>query len=109
MLLLVAVSTRFQRNDKPNRHAFHDAGQAMANLSLQATEMGIFVHQMAGFDADQTRTTFQLPEHIEPVTVTALGYPADPDHLTEEEKEREYRSRSRRETSEFVFHGRWEG
>jgi hypothetical protein len=37
----------------PNRHAFHDVGQAMARLSLQANELGLTVCQMAGFEVEK--------------------------------------------------------
>lgn len=107
VLVLTATSTHFQRNGKTNRHAFHDVGLAVANLSLQATELDIYVHQMAGFEPEKAHKTFQLPEHIEPVTVIALGYLADPAELSEEKREKEYSSRTRKPQSEFVFHARW--
>ena len=45
----------FAHNGQPNRHAFHDVGLANENLVLQAAAMGLVVHQMAGFVADEPR------------------------------------------------------
>ena len=62
LLIITAVRTRFARNDKTNRHAAHDLGLAVGNLSLQATDLGLSLHQMAGFDADKARETLGIPE-----------------------------------------------
>ena len=58
--------TNFAHNGQPNRHAFHDVGLANENLVLQATAMGLVVHQMAGFVADRARELFEIPEGQEP-------------------------------------------
>ncbi len=48
-VLMVSVARMsFEDDGKPNRHAFHDVGQAVANLIVQATTLGLMVHQMAG-------------------------------------------------------------
>src|SRR5271156_932844 len=54
-------------NGKPNRHAFHDVGQAVANLALQATALGLEIHQMAGIDPEKARQIFGIPEGDEVV------------------------------------------
>src|ERR1700735_1792478 len=38
-----------------NRHAFHAVAQAAANLALQATSLGLQVHQMAGIVPEKAR------------------------------------------------------
>ena len=40
--------SNFSRNDKPNRHAWHDLGAASAQLAIQAASIGLMIHQMAG-------------------------------------------------------------
>src|SRR5207247_9166076 len=48
-VLMVSVARlSFEEDGKPNRHAFHDVGQAVANLIVQATALGLVVHQLAG-------------------------------------------------------------
>src|SRR5271168_1775633 len=46
VLGLTAAKLKFD-DGRPNRHAFHDVGQAMANLVTQAESLGLSVHQMA--------------------------------------------------------------
>ncbi len=107
-VLMVSVArTAFQANGEPNRHALHDVGQAVANLTLQATALGLFVHQMAGFFPEKVRRAFAVPEGFEPVAAIALGYPGDPTALPEKLRQRELAPRSRRPLADFVFSGRW--
>src|SRR3954463_6876732 len=75
VLMLSVASTVFERKGHPNRHALHDAGQAVACLTVEATALGLFVHQMAGFSIDKARETYALPQTTEPVAPIALGYP----------------------------------
>lgn len=105
VLLLSLAKLAFDKNDKPNRHAYHDTGMAVANLVLQATDLGLCVHQMAGFDQAKARTRFSVPEGWDPVAMIALGYMGDPEQLPEDLKQREYRKRSRNGFDQFVFTG----
>ncbi len=107
VLALSVARTTFTRNGKPNRHAFHDVGLAVAQLTLQATTTGLVVHQMAGFDPERARRLHAIPEGFEPVAVLAIGYPGEPDDLPEDLRERERAARSRRPQREFVFTGSW--
>ena len=55
VLVLSVAKLEFTHNGKPNRHAFYDVGQAAAYLTIQATALGLYVHQMAGFDVGKAR------------------------------------------------------
>lgn len=105
-LAIACTSTRFSKNDKPNRHAAYDCGQALAMMSVEATQHGVGVHQMAGFDPDEARRRFGLPEHVEPTAAVAFGYAGDPDALPDDFAEKERAPRTRRRQAEFVFAGR---
>jgi nitroreductase len=107
VLICSVAQLTFARNGKPNRHAFHDVGAASENLLLQATSLGLFAHQMAGFDVEKARAVFQVPEGYEPVAMMALGYPAALETLTEEQRAREQLPRVRRSIEEWVFDGRF--
>lgn len=109
VLLIACASGFFRHNGKPNRWGPYDAGQAMMSLCLQATALGLATHQMGGFDADQARTIFAIPEDFSLMSVTALGYPADPAVLEDEElKQREFTARERLSLQEIVFSGEWQ-
>src|ERR1700689_5796074 len=78
---VVAISValpKMPHDGSPNRHPFHNVGQASANLSLEATSLGLQVHQMAGIDPEKARQVFGIPEHFEAVAGIALSYPGDP-------------------------------
>lgn len=107
VLMVSMARMSFEENGTPNRHAFHDVGQAVASLSVQATALGLFVHQMAGFHPDKVRELYGIPKEFEPVAAVAIGYPGDPESLPERLKKRELAPRERKPLSEFVFTGRW--
>lgn len=107
VLIISVAKLYFERNGVENRHAFHDVGAAVADLSLQATECGLFLHQMAGFDVPLTRQTYNIPEGYEPVTAIALGYLGDAQTLSERLLHRELAPRTRKPLEDFVFSGSW--
>jgi nitroreductase len=92
---------------RPNRHAFHDVGQSVASLAVQASAVGLQVHQMAGIDPEKARQSFSIPEGYEAVAGIALGYPGHPSSLSAQLKDREVAPRSRKPLDSFVFSGRW--
>jgi nitroreductase len=106
-LILTVVRETFSRNDKPNGTARYDVGQAAAALALQATELGLRVHQMAGIDGDKIRQTYAVPEGYAPLTGIAVGYPGPIEGLPEGFRESETAPRERKPQAEFVFSGNW--
>ncbi|MBD0327389.1 MAG: nitroreductase family protein, partial [Pyrinomonadaceae bacterium] len=107
VLMLSIAKLNFERNNKPNRHAFHDVGQAAASLTLQATTLGLVVHQMAGFEIEKARAEYGLPEGYEPVAGIAIGYQGDASALPKDLREKELAPRTRRTQTGFVFKGKW--
>lgn len=107
VLLLATTRTSFSRNDQPNRHASHDLGLAVAQLSLQATALGLRVHQMAGFSGERARELYGIPDAYEPVTAIAVGHPGRPEDLPEDLRARETQRRERRPLAELAFAGVW--
>jgi nitroreductase len=107
VLMVSVAKLSFDMNGQPNRYAFHDVGLAAANLIVQATALGLFVHQMAGFYPDKVRELYSVPNDFEPVAGIVLGYPGDPATLSEELRQRELAPRVRRPLETFVFQGAW--
>lgn len=107
VLILTFAHTQFEKDGRPNRYALYDLGQAVANLSLQATHLGLTAHQMAGFDVEAARQRFAVPAGWEPASVIALGYPGNLDSLTESLQQRETAQRKRKALERFVFSGTW--
>jgi nitroreductase len=102
VLAISFASTKFTFNGKTNRFAAYDTGMAVSNLLLQATDMGLFVHQMAGFDSDKARKSLNIPDKYEIFSIMAIGY-LDDEFLSESI---EYKAgRKRKESSDFAFKG----
>jgi nitroreductase len=102
------ASHKMPHDGSQNRHAFHDVGQAATTLALQATALGLQVHQMAGIIPDKAREVFGIPQDFEAVAGFAIGYPGDPMALPEGRlRDTETGARQRKPVTEFVFTGGW--
>jgi nitroreductase len=108
-VLMLTIAKGHFRDDEAsqNRHAWHDLGLAVGNLSLQATALGLYVHQMASIYPERAREVYGIPAGFEPVTALALGYLGDPEELPEDLRRKELAPRSRKPLSELVFSGGW--
>lgn len=107
VLMMSFCKTTFARNDRPNRCAQHDLGAASAALTIQARDMGLYVHQMAGIQTDEVRATYDVPDDVEPMAGLAIGYLGDPQRLPEHRRSAERSPRSRNSLSAFVFGETW--
>lgn len=106
--LVIAVA-RLELSGKaqPNRAALYDLGQAVAGMTVQATALGIAIHQMVGFDASKARASCGVPEGFEPLTAIAIGRPGAPEALPDTLRQRETAPRTRKAIDSFVFTSHW--
>ncbi len=85
-------------------YALYDLGAASAYLTLQAAELGMTTHQMAGFDHEAARQALGIPAEYALGTVIALGYQGEPAALGDATLiERETTARTRKPLHEIVF------
>ncbi|MGB0768387.1 MAG: nitroreductase family protein [Phycisphaeraceae bacterium] len=103
VLVLTAVKKDFTYNGNPNRVALHDLGQAAANMALQAAELGLTLHQMAGIEQEKVVSTYGLPDGFTAETAIAIGYPGEG-----ELNDAESKARQRKPFDAFVFTGGWD-
>ncbi|MBI2854846.1 MAG: nitroreductase family protein [Chloroflexi bacterium] len=73
-----------------------DAAIAMDHLILAATELGLGTCWVAAFDPVATRRVLGLPEGVEPIAFTPLGYPND-----------QPKAKKRKTSSDLVKYDRW--
>ena len=73
-----------------------DTTIAMDHLILAAANLGLGTCWIAAFDAAATKEILGLPDDIEPVALTPLGYPAD-----------NPRTKQRKSLVELVKYDRW--
>jgi nitroreductase len=107
VLALGCTSLNFSRNGQPNTAALHDLGLASATLVLEATALGLAVHQMIGILPERARELYAIPAGVQPLTGLAIGYAGDPASLPEGLRARDAARRPRKSLSAFVFAGKW--
>lgn len=107
VLMLALADTRFSHNDQPNRWGAYDTGAASMGLCVQATALGLMVHQMGGFDDAKIRREFAIPDRYVPMAMLTVGYQLAEAEVPEAMREREFAPRQRRPLGEVAFEGEW--
>ena len=102
-LLFSVARMTFEANGKPNAYAWHDCGQALAQMMLQANALGLVVHVAGGIEPDKVRETFATPAGYEVVCGIAIGRQGDPDALPEELPAREREARTRKPLEQLAM------
>ncbi len=108
ILMLALADTIFLHNGKPNRWGQYDTGAATMSLCLQATALGLMVHQMGGFDSEHIQAEFNIPRRFSCMAMMAIGYQLPEADIPAEMAEREYAPRQRRPLGESFFAGEWQ-
>lgn len=107
VLLLAVAASDFRHNGKPNRWAHYDTGQAVAVLTVQASALGLRVHQMGGFSQDKAARELGVPADHTAMAAIAVGHPGAPEALPEDVRASELSPRKREPLAGLVFEGRW--
>lgn len=107
LLMFSVAKLHFDKDGKPNHYAWYDSGQAIAHLSIQAIDLNIFLHQMAGFDPAKAKTAMHIPSTHEVVCAIALGYGMDVKDVPAESLAKEDSPRSRKAAGMFLHRGRF--
>jgi nitroreductase len=102
-LVVVTSAKQFEWGEDNPTHSY-DTGAAWQNLSLQAVEMGLVVHGMAGFDYEKARADLNIPDDQKVEAMFAVGYPAPLASLPEDLQKEESPS-DRKPITEFIFEG----
>ena len=74
---------------------------------MQATSFGLKIHQMGGFNREQLRKNFLIPENFIFGAILAVGYLGDSTNLSTSLQEREQLVRERKEFKEFLYFDEW--
>jgi nitroreductase len=104
-VLVLGISKTTNSKGDPNKYSTYDLGQSVAILSLQAKAEGIYVHQMAGFNADLAASSLEIPDDYKVIVAFTLGYRAESKILHPSLQKIELSPRTRRPISESVFTG----
>jgi nitroreductase len=102
VLILVAAEKAFQKNGSDNCWSRFDAGTAWGYFSLEAQRRGLIAHAMGGFSVEKALEAFNIPDRYEIITVIAVGYYGNKDHLSEFNQNREHPN-SRKEIEDLLL------
>ncbi|MEE9575635.1 MAG: nitroreductase, partial [Gammaproteobacteria bacterium] len=83
-------------------------GAASMSICVQATSLGLMVHQMGGFNVENAASSFAIPDQYTSMAMIAVGYQLAEDEITEEMMERESSERQRNPLAEQFFDGEWD-
>lgn len=107
VLILAACKNTFSLDARDNAHSQYDLGTATAQLTMEATARGLFVHQMAGFHPKKAIAAYAIPNDFTPIAVLAVGHLGDPNTLPDDLKEMEERPRERKPLADIAFTDSW--
>jgi len=103
MIIMAVARKTYEHNQQAYAHNWHDVGLAVGNMMNQATEMGLYMHQMGGFDFEKAAKNVNLPDELEPVSMIAVGYKGEISVLPEDFQKMENQPRTRKALDEIVF------
>lgn len=94
-IVLIAARSTFKANNVKNPSAKHDVGMATQNMLLQARDLDVFCHVIAGYDREYVIEKFALNAPFEPVTFVVFGKLGPAESLDEPYLSREKQPRER--------------
>ncbi len=77
VIVVCCDQTRAWKRSDGKSYGDVDAAIAMDHMILQATELGLGTCWIGAFDEFELRKALELPDHVEPVVMTPLGYPVE--------------------------------
>ena len=103
--LILAVAKTTRADGAIHADYQYDLGLAVAQLSIEAHDRGLIVHQMTGFDKSVAQSALNIDGDLIPVVVVAVGTQDVPEKLAGPLLERETAKRERLALAEIVLKG----
>jgi nitroreductase len=82
-----------------------DAGLAVENMVLAATDQGLVTHLMTAFDEAQVKQILHIPEDVRTMVATPLAYPLESSY--DQAAQERLLMRTRKELQELVYSNLW--
>ena len=96
LLCAVGIPGKSWVRDDMRRYLDVDVAIVMDHLILAATDQGLGTCWIAAFNAKEAREILELPDEVEPLIFSPLGYPAD-----------ELGTKERKPLSELIRYEKW--
>ena len=98
------VASKTTKGDgSPHADFQYDCGLSVAQLSIEAHDRGLIVHQMTGFDREKASSNVGMSSDLTSVVVVAVGTQDAPEKLAGPLLDRELAKRERLPLSEIVL------
>ncbi len=109
--LIFAVASQPEDDCQIYQREYHqfDVGLAVSQLVLQATELGLIAHPIAGYSPKKVAKVLEIPSPYLVIALVICGYPGEDDSLlTPQQREREQVRPERKKVGQNFFADRWE-
>lgn len=103
VLMISLAEIKSSVTGKPNRFAEYDTGMAVGNLLAQATSMGLYVHQMGGYNINKAKEILDISDNYQLMAAMAVGYKGELDLFPNDLKEREQKKRYRKSIDDLLL------
>jgi nitroreductase len=84
-----------------------EAGMATMAYQAQAVSEGLYIHPIAGFNADAVKEALKIPASETLLTLLIIGYPGDDSNLKEHHLKSEHGARVRLPLEKVYAKDRW--
>jgi len=82
-------------------------GMAVGNLMIQATQMDLVAHPIAGYNPVKAKEIMGIPEDYTLITLIIVGHPGDVSQLSEQHRESELGPRDRKSLPKVMARNRY--
>jgi nitroreductase len=103
--LILVASTTVKGDGSVHTDYQYDCGLSVAQLTIEAHDRNLIVHQMTGFDKAKAQSAVAIGDELVPVVVVAVGTQDLPEKLVGPLLERELAPRERLPLSTIVVKG----
>jgi nitroreductase len=103
--LILVASTTVKGDGSPHADYQYDCGLSVAQLTFEAHDRNLIVHQMTGYDKATAKSALQMGDDLVPVVVVAVGVQDEPEKLSGALLERELAPRQRLPLETIVVKG----
>ena len=108
--LIIVIASRAEDDCEIKQRKYHhfDCGLSVGQLMLQATELGLIAHPIAGYSPKNVSAALGIPEDYLVINLIICGYPGDDDAmLSDAQREKENSRRERKPLEENFFQNEW--
>ena len=104
-LLIANLAHRYVEDTTGQYSEFshYDLGQAVAHMTIQAQALGLYTRQFRAFDRDALHREFEIPDHWEIATMSAIGSPPNAEATPETAERQQATSRRRRAVEDLLW------